>query len=146
MRILIHEYTKRYKRLIVISGTVNDFNHDGLADENEITADRIKRSGVMAKIPTHIFAVLIRCSDMKWTADGHSCKDATQTRVLSFVLPNHPDDLNCLDVEEYLRTNTARVRDIELLTGLEFFTSRSRYPETVALKMRTYIQNGIWST
>lgn len=33
-------YAKHYKRLIVISGAVNDFDHDGLADDVETTAER----------------------------------------------------------------------------------------------------------
>lgn len=45
---------------------------------------------------------------------------------------------------EYLFVNTARIRDIELLTGLEFFIDRNRYDENVAVRMRTYIQQNLW--
>lgn len=45
---------------------------------------------------------------------------------------------------EYLYRNTLRIRDIELLTGLEFFTDRQFYPDEVALRLRTFINDALW--
>lgn len=46
--------------------------------------------------PSHIFRILLRCNDSRWSADNQTCRDVSETRALAFILPNVPDDLNCL--------------------------------------------------
>lgn len=40
---------------------------------------------------------------------------------------------------EYLYDNTVRMRDIELLTGMEFFTDRSVWSDMEAIQLRTLL-------
>ena len=41
----------------------------------------------------------------------------------------------------YIKYNVARVRDIELLTGLQFFPNMENTPR---LRLDTYLQVGLW--
>ena len=43
--------------------------------------------------------------------------------------------------KDYLGDNEARVRDVEIITGLEFFTSLS---VDSAIRTRTYLPSGVW--
>ena len=45
---------------------------------------------------------------------------------------------------EFLFLNTARVKDIELLTGLSFFQDPAWYPEIESLRIRTEIVENLW--
>ncbi|KHN78351.1 Ectonucleotide pyrophosphatase/phosphodiesterase C27A7.1 [Toxocara canis] len=135
---LIEKYRRHYKRILFYAGPIFDYNSDGLLDSAEV----VNREN--STEPTHIFVILLRCVDGKWTADGKSCLDPELTRTLSFVLPNLSSDFNCLHPEEYLFYNTVRIRDIELLTGLEFFTDRTVWPLDVALRLRTAINEELW--
>lgn len=47
-------------------------------------------------------------------------------------------------MEEYLFLNTARIRDIELLTNLEWFTDRNIYSIEQALLLRTALTEQLW--
>lgn len=42
---------------------------------------------------------------------------------------------------QYLEDNEARVRDVELITGFQFFPA---IPFTQAVAMRTYLPSGLW--
>jgi hypothetical protein len=94
--------------------------------------------------PSHIARVIIRCVDDAWHINGASCKRPSDTRILAFILPNVNKDLNCLSSSDYLLKNTARVRDVELLTNTEFFQERMWYPERDALRWRVNITEEIW--
>lgn len=47
-------------------------------------------------------------------------------------------------MEEYLFVNTVRIRDIELLTNLEWFTNRNVYSPDQALLLRTALADQLW--
>ncbi|KAH7730536.1 Type I phosphodiesterase / nucleotide pyrophosphatase family protein [Aphelenchoides avenae] len=132
---LIRQYQRHYKRLIMFSGPVYDEDNDGLRD-------RISpKDG--PKAPTHLFVILLRCSG-PWHRSLRYCEDPERTRTLAFLLPLVENDFNCLFPVEYLFRNTARVRDIELLTGLEWFTNRDVYPLEIAFRLRTQINEQLW--
>jgi len=129
---LLDKYQRHYKIIRMFAGPIYDKNNDGLEDE-------------VKERPTHIFIVLIRCSfATNWKTDYTHCEDPAATRILSFALPLVDRDYNCLYPMEYLYRNTLRVRDIELLTGLEFFTDRQFYPDEIALQLRTFINEALW--
>lgn len=46
--------------------------------------------------PSHIFRVIFRCKDSYWMENEFQCEDAKSLDALAFVLPNVPDDYNCL--------------------------------------------------
>uniref|UniRef100_A0A914VH13 DNA/RNA non-specific endonuclease domain-containing protein n=1 Tax=Plectus sambesii TaxID=2011161 RepID=A0A914VH13_9BILA len=141
MQELTLQYARHFGRLIVISGVIYDYDHDGLADG--LDAIRILGSNMSNRnLSTHIYQIIIRC-DAAWVKDN-SCQNTTMANVLSFVLPNQPNDINCLPANDYLLQNTARVRDIELLTGLEFFSDRKIWPRDEAMRLRTHVNQELW--
>uniref|UniRef100_A0A7E4UNB3 NUC domain-containing protein n=1 Tax=Panagrellus redivivus TaxID=6233 RepID=A0A7E4UNB3_PANRE len=128
---LIYKYRIHYKTLRMFSGVIWDRNNDGLADE------------VKEGPPTHVFVVLFRCSGA-WNTNLTHCVDPEATRVLSFALPLTEKDHNCMYHIEFLFRNTVRVRDVELLTGLQFFTDRVHYHPDLAIRLRTAVVEQLW--
>ncbi|KAK7825598.1 hypothetical protein U0070_016238 [Myodes glareolus] len=134
------KYASERNGVNVISGPVFDYNYDGLRD----TEDEIKQyvEGSSIPIPTHYYSIITSCLDFTQPAD----KCDGPLSVSSFILPHRPDnDESCNSsedeskwVEDLMKMHTARVRDIEHLTGLDFYRKTSRsYSEILALK--TYL-------
>lgn len=96
------------------------------------------------RLPSHIVRVIIRCDDRAWHINGANCKRSSKTRVLAFILPNVKTDLNCMAPSKYLLKNSARVRDVELLTNTEFFQEKMWYSERDALRWRVNIVEELW--
>lgn len=86
----------------------------------------------------------MRCEGNAWNIDQHRCREESSTRVIAFVIPNQPKEKNCLEPLDYLLLNTARIKDIELLTGLHFFQEPSWYSESESLRIRTEITQTLW--
>uniref|UniRef100_A0A8C9U5H6 Ectonucleotide pyrophosphatase/phosphodiesterase 2 n=1 Tax=Scleropages formosus TaxID=113540 RepID=A0A8C9U5H6_SCLFO len=138
-KILVKRYASERNGINVVSGPIFDYDYDGLRD----TAEKRKQyvSGSVA-IPTHYYSVLTSCLDYTQTVDA--CDGPLS--VFSFILPHRADnDESCNSsedeskwVEELMKMHTARVRDVELLTGLDFYRRTSRtYNEILSLK--TYL-------
>uniref|UniRef100_A0A1I7RSU5 Venom phosphodiesterase 2 n=1 Tax=Bursaphelenchus xylophilus TaxID=6326 RepID=A0A1I7RSU5_BURXY len=134
---LLKKYQRHYKNLVMFAGPIYDVDHNGLRDSTEQIVN------VAKKQPTHVFIILLRCKG-SWHRSGRYCEDSKATRVLSFLLPLLDSDLNCLQPLEYLYRHTCRVRDIELLTGLEWFTNRAVYDDELALRLRTQQNEELW--
>ncbi|MFH4982623.1 hypothetical protein AB6A40_009332 [Gnathostoma spinigerum] len=128
----IEGYLKEYGRLLVFAGPVYDFDYDGRRDK--VAADK----GSGSKF-SDVFVVLLRCSKKGagWIEDGTACVNAEDTRIVSYVLPHVKEDNNCLKEDEYLHDNVATIRDVERLTGLRFFSNPKKWPEKIALRLRT---------
>ncbi|XP_044150313.1 ectonucleotide pyrophosphatase/phosphodiesterase family member 2 isoform X2 [Bufo gargarizans] len=135
-RVLIKRYASERNGVNVLAGPIFDYDYDGLYD----TPDKIKTfvDGTIP-VPTHYFCILSSCLDFNQPAD--SCDG--RLSVTSFIIPHRPDnDESCSSsedeskwVEELLKMHTARVRDIESLTGLDFYRKTSRsYTEILSLK------------
>ncbi|XP_038600978.1 ectonucleotide pyrophosphatase/phosphodiesterase family member 2 isoform X1 [Tachyglossus aculeatus] len=139
-RVLVKRYATERNGVNVISGPIFDYDYDGLHD----TYDKIKQfvEGSEIPIPTHYYSIITSCLDFTQPAD----KCDGPLSVLSFILPHRPDNEESCNsseeeskwVEDLLKMHTARVRDIEQLTSLDFFRKTSRsYPEILSLK--TYL-------
>ncbi|NWI00107.1 ENPP2 phosphodiesterase, partial [Tichodroma muraria] len=139
-RVLVKRYATERNGVNVISGPIFDYDYDGLHD----TPDKIKQfvEGSAIPVPTHYYAIITSCLDFTQPAD----KCDGPLSVLSYILPHQPDnDESCNSsedeskwVEDLLKMHTARVRDIEQLTSLDFFRKTSRsYTEILSLK--TYL-------
>ncbi|XP_048210049.1 ectonucleotide pyrophosphatase/phosphodiesterase family member 3 isoform X2 [Perognathus longimembris pacificus] len=124
----------------VISGPIFDYNYDGHFDApNEIT-EHIANTDI--PIPTHYFVVLTSCKDRSHTPDN--CPEWLE--VLPFIIPHQPTNVeSCpgnttgdLWVEERFRAHVARVRDVELLTGLDFYQDKAQ-PVSEILQLKTYL-------
>nr|CAD2172543.1 unnamed protein product [Meloidogyne enterolobii] len=136
---LTKQYVQHYRHLLMWSGPIFDHNNDGIADE--IIIGGLKNANKFTPIPSHIFLILLRCSNSSWNGEGRQCEDLEQTRTLAFVLPIVEKDLNCLFSVEYIFRHTTRIRDIELLTGNEWFVD---YPQDLAIQLRTNLNEELW--
>ncbi|VDN18397.1 unnamed protein product [Gongylonema pulchrum] len=141
---LVSDYAKFYGELLVMSGPVYDFDNNGVADPKQSRSN---------SVPSHIFFVIFRCEKSEWLRDTFQCKQPDALRALSFVLPNVKHDYNCLEPSVYLTTNLVRLRDVELLTGIEFLPtfrqSKSQvkefYDDDFALTLRTWMPDKLWA-
>ncbi|XP_018408839.1 PREDICTED: ectonucleotide pyrophosphatase/phosphodiesterase family member 2 [Nanorana parkeri] len=135
-RVLMKRYASERNGVNVITGPIFDYDYDGLYD----TSDKIKTfvDGTIS-VPTHYFCIITSCLDFNQPADN--CDG--RLSVMSFIIPHRPDnDESCNNsedeskwVEELLKMHTARVKDIEQLTGLDFYRKTNRgYTEILSLK------------
>ncbi|XP_069813261.1 autotaxin isoform X7 [Dendropsophus ebraccatus] len=135
-RVLIKRFASERNGINVLAGPIFDYDYDGLYD----TPEKIKTfvDGTIP-VPTHYFYIITSCLDFNQPADN--CDG--RLSVMSFIIPHRPDnDESCNNsedeskwVEELLKMHTSRVRDIEQLTGLDFYRKTSRsYTEILSLK------------
>uniref|UniRef100_A0A8B9Q1P0 Ectonucleotide pyrophosphatase/phosphodiesterase 1 n=1 Tax=Apteryx owenii TaxID=8824 RepID=A0A8B9Q1P0_APTOW len=134
---LLPEYAAARNGVNVVSGPVFDYDYDGLYD----TLEKVKRHPGNSEIPipTHFFIVLTSCKNTSETP--LECEESLDT--LPFIVPHREDNSeSCTSesmwVEERMKFHTARVRDIELLTGLSFYQDRKQ-PVSEILQLKTYL-------
>ncbi|XP_028985632.1 ectonucleotide pyrophosphatase/phosphodiesterase family member 2 isoform X3 [Betta splendens] len=139
---LVKKYATERNGINILTGPIFDYDYDGVRDPFEKI--RETSSGTVP-IPTHYFVVLTSCLDFTETAD--SCSGPYSSNA--FILPHRSsNDETCNSseeesrwVEDLMKMHTARVRDIEILTGLDLYRRTSRtYAEILSLKtyMHTY--------
>uniref|UniRef100_A0A3Q3A3D5 Ectonucleotide pyrophosphatase/phosphodiesterase 2 n=1 Tax=Kryptolebias marmoratus TaxID=37003 RepID=A0A3Q3A3D5_KRYMA len=136
---LLRRYAEENNGINVLSGPIFDNNYDNLRD----TTEKIKEfSGDSPAIPTHFYTIVTSCQEINQTVE--ECEGAL--KVFSFIVPHRPDNSETCNsaedesqwVEDLLKLHTARVRDVELLTGLDLFRSTNlTYTSTLSLK--TYL-------
>ncbi|GCC23754.1 hypothetical protein chiPu_0002152 [Chiloscyllium punctatum] len=124
----------------VMTGPVFDYNYDGHFD----TLEQIKGhvNGTVIPIPTHFYVVLTNCNNTAQTPQ--QCKGSLRAR--SFILPHRQDNSeSCPNnkkesqwIEERIWAHTARVRDVELITGLDFYQERKQ-PVNEILQLKTFL-------
>lgn len=139
---MVRDLAANYSHVYVISGSIFDENADGLRDEDESITRWLKNDTSSVAIPTHYYKIIMRCDTSKkpyYKVPG--CEGRLE--VISFVLPHLPK-LPCFKYEsssKYLLENTARVRDIELLTGIKFF---SGLPPAEQARLKTISPVKLW--
>ncbi|XP_075900011.1 autotaxin-like [Nelusetta ayraudi] len=121
----------------VLVGPVFDHDYDGHRDSAQLIREFSRREGLT--VPTHFFTVVTTCREQNQTVD--ECDGPLD--VFSFLLPHREDNSEACNsgedeshwVEELLKLHTARVRDVELLTGLDLYRSTNlTYSSTLRLK------------
>ncbi|XP_071062212.1 autotaxin isoform X1 [Pseudochaenichthys georgianus] len=141
-RALVKRYATERNGVNVLIGPIFDYDYDGVRD----SAEKIKEyvSG-MIPVPTHYFVVLSSCLDFTQPADA--CSGPLSSAA--FILPHRAsNEETCTSseeesrwVEDLMKMHTARVRDVEILTGLDLYRRTTRsYGEILSLKtyMHTY--------
>uniref|UniRef100_A0A3B4UI61 Venom phosphodiesterase 1-like n=1 Tax=Seriola dumerili TaxID=41447 RepID=A0A3B4UI61_SERDU len=133
---LLKKYASVYNGINVVIGPVFDYNYDGHYD----TPEQIQFvSGTNISIPTHYFAVLTSCRDSAQSVT--TCMGELQT--VSFLLPHRPNNSeSCKStgdesywVEDHMWFHQSRVRDVEWITGLDFYQGSNRpIPELLRVK------------
>ncbi|KAI5193960.1 ectonucleotide pyrophosphatase/phosphodiesterase family member 3 [Manis pentadactyla] len=138
--VLLVKHAMERNGVNVVSGPVFDYNYDGHFDApNEIT-EYVANTNV--PIPTHYFVVLTSCKNKSYTPDA--CPGWLD--VLSFIIPHRPTNVeSCPEnkpeavwIEERLKAHTARVRDVELLTGLDLYQEKVQAVSEI-LQLKTYL-------
>ncbi|EYC19918.1 hypothetical protein Y032_0023g779 [Ancylostoma ceylanicum] len=128
----LNDYTKdiveKLGRVLSITGTTYDEDYDGKHSASTITSP----------YPTHLFRILIAC-DGSWSDSGPFCHKPEHTKVLSFVFPHVDGDPNCLTRDKFLLQYTARIKDVESITGQFFNFTNLPYHQQVLLKLHTNI-------
>uniref|UniRef100_A0A8C2YYL4 Extracellular Endonuclease subunit A domain-containing protein n=1 Tax=Cyclopterus lumpus TaxID=8103 RepID=A0A8C2YYL4_CYCLU len=135
---LLKKYASLHHGVNVVTGPAFDFNHDGQSDTREQLQQFVP--GTNISVPTHFFAVLTSCSDSASPVSG--CAGGLQTA--SFLLPHRPDNSeSCKStqaeahwVEDLVWFHQSRVRDVEWITGLDFYQGSNR-PIVDLLRMKT---------
>ncbi|KAM9737839.1 venom phosphodiesterase CdcPDE [Menidia menidia] len=138
-RTLLKYYAFVYNGINVVTGPVFDYNYDGKYDTPERTQQFVP--GTNITVPTHYFVVLTSCRDPAQTVSA--CTAELQTA--SFLLPhrsNHSESCRSTEaesqwVEDHMWFHQARVRDVEWITGLDFYQGSGRpLPELLMMKTR----------
>uniref|UniRef100_A0A667XTW6 Ectonucleotide pyrophosphatase/phosphodiesterase 2 n=1 Tax=Myripristis murdjan TaxID=586833 RepID=A0A667XTW6_9TELE len=128
---LLRRYADENNGVNVLTGPVFDHDYDGLRDASD-TIQEITLSLQYSVCLSELNRTVEEC-------DG-------PLAVFSFLLPHRHDNSESCNsaedesqwVEELLKLHTARVRDVELLTGLDLYRSTNlTYTDTLSLK--TYL-------
>ncbi|XP_042363020.1 venom phosphodiesterase 1 [Plectropomus leopardus] len=136
---LLKKYASVYNGVNVVTGPAFDFNYDGRYDTPEQLQEFV--SGTNISIPTHYFAVMTSCRDSALPVS--TC--VGELRTVSFLLPHRPVNLeSCKSsqaeshwVEDLMWFHQSRVRDVEWITGLDFYQDSNRpIPELLKVKTR----------
>ncbi|XP_078612809.1 venom phosphodiesterase 2-like isoform X2 [Branchiostoma floridae x Branchiostoma japonicum] len=134
---LVASWAQTYQGVHVVTGPIFDYNFDGLRDN--ITAQYMRfvedtTTGMPTRIPlpTHYFVTVTRCDG----ASLVSTVGCSRWQVVSFILPHADSIPTCMAPREYLSMNVARVKDVELLTGLTFYRD---LPVTDAIRLKTHL-------
>ncbi|CAG6016118.1 unnamed protein product [Menidia menidia] len=141
-RVLVKKYATERNGVNILSGPIFDYDYNGVRDSTEKIKDSLRDT---VSIPTHYFLVLTSCLDFTQAAD--SCGGPLSSAA--FILPHRPNNEESCNsseeesrwVEDLMKMHTARVRDVEILTGLDLYRRTTRsYAEILSLKthMHTY--------
>uniref|UniRef100_A0A803V0Y5 Ectonucleotide pyrophosphatase/phosphodiesterase 3 n=1 Tax=Ficedula albicollis TaxID=59894 RepID=A0A803V0Y5_FICAL len=137
--VLLQKYARERNGVNVISGPVFDYNYDGHFDSPE----EIKYvNNTKIPVPTHYYVILTSCKNTSYTP--LNCSGSLD--ALSFIIPHRPDNTeSCAEnkmpsewVEERVQAHAARVRDVELLTGLDFYQERNESVSEI-LRLKTFL-------
>ncbi|CAH1795254.1 unnamed protein product, partial [Owenia fusiformis] len=132
---MLLQYGQRFETVQITSGPIFDYNYDGLADSPNDIERRVGDGPV--PIPTHYFVISTRCAG---TLDANN-QCSAELKVQTFIIPHAPSISNCMANDEFLANNIARVKDVELLTGLEFFPNMN---QEQAVRVRTSLPEALW--
>uniref|UniRef100_A0A0N4WYQ8 NUC domain-containing protein n=1 Tax=Haemonchus placei TaxID=6290 RepID=A0A0N4WYQ8_HAEPC len=125
------EIVSKRGQVISITGWVYNYNYDGMY--SKLQPHRTE--------PTHIFRILIACKK-NWSENGPYCEKSEDTEALSFILPHVEIDHNCLSQKELLLQYSARVKDVEQISGQYFNLTKLPYLEQ--LKLKLHVITELW--
>nr|CDJ90273.1 RNA-directed DNA polymerase (reverse transcriptase) domain containing protein [Haemonchus contortus] len=118
-------------KVISITGWVYNYNYDGMYSKLQ----------PHETAPTHIFRILIACKE-NWSESGPYCENSEDTEALAFILPHVEIDHNCLSQKELLLQYSARIKDVEEISGQYFNLTKLPYMEQ--LKLKLHVITELW--
>ncbi|XP_045120435.1 venom phosphodiesterase-like isoform X2 [Portunus trituberculatus] len=119
--------------LNVVAGPVMDYNADTIVDD----LGELGRSGELV-VPSHIFLVVSRC-----VAPVPSLSQCPHDKLdaEAFVFPQFIPVTNCLESARFLQEYSAKVGDVEGITGLQFFPKLDYYQH---VRLKTRMHSNAW--
>lgn len=128
---LLVKFSQKLNGVNVVSGPIFDNDFDGNYDfMNKGTPNG-------APIPTHYFVILTSCKNS--SIPVRQCDGPLD--AVSFILPHRAERLETCHngsdyswLQDWVQFHVARIRDVELLTGLSFYHDRISVVETLQLK------------
>ncbi|MCJ8750246.1 hypothetical protein PDJAM_G00260320 [Pangasius djambal] len=133
--VLVVKYSKSVNGVNVVSGPIFDKDFDGKYDVMK------RKTKNKAPVPTHFFVIVTSCENL--SAAPQKCDGPLE--AVSFILPHRPDNMETCHngseyswVQDWTQLHAARIRDIELLTGLSFYPDLS--PVEDALQLKTFLK------
>ncbi|XP_053502478.1 ectonucleotide pyrophosphatase/phosphodiesterase family member 1 isoform X1 [Ictalurus furcatus] len=134
--VLVVKYSENLNGVNVMSGPIFDKDFDGKYDNMKLNTK------YNASIPTHFFVILMSCKNLSVALQ--KCDSPIET--VSFILPHRPDNIETCHngseyswVQDWTQLHVARIRDIELLTGLSFYPDL--LPVEDALQLKTFLKS-----
>ncbi|XP_064119927.1 venom phosphodiesterase-like [Macrobrachium nipponense] len=124
-------------RWVVVGGPLNVVMGPAFDNDADSHVDDFTGFGI-PEVPSDLFVVLTRCLKNVISVD-HCPYDHLD--VLSFIYPLDEPVSNCLDEERYALEFTAKIRDVEMATGLTFYPDLS-FRDRVTLEQR--ITSNLW--
>uniref|UniRef100_A0AAY4C3K4 SMB domain-containing protein n=1 Tax=Denticeps clupeoides TaxID=299321 RepID=A0AAY4C3K4_9TELE len=145
--VLLKKYAMQYNGINVVTGPVFDYNYDGLYDTVEQIQQHVP--GTNIPVPTHYFMVLTSCKNI--SVPMSLCYQELQT--VSFIVPHRADNSETCNssesesqwVEDLLWFHQSRVRDVEWITGLDFFQDSIR-PVAELLRVKSLPKSKTFQT
>ncbi|EYC16616.1 hypothetical protein Y032_0033g2750 [Ancylostoma ceylanicum] len=132
----LNDYTQKIVtklgRVLSITGTAYDEDYDG----------KYSSPRTSSQYPTHLFRILVACGNGGWSNAGPFCNRTEETKALSFVFPHMDADPNCLPKHELLLQYTARIKDVESISGQHFNFTNVSDMRQMLLKM--HINSELW--
>ncbi|XP_050692427.1 venom phosphodiesterase-like isoform X2 [Eriocheir sinensis] len=129
---LVARWRVPYGPLNVVAGPVMDYDGDTVADEE------MGRGEHLVAVPTHLFLVVTRC--VAPVSGLHLCPHH-KLDSLAFVFPQLIPVTNCLDSARFAQEYSAKVKDVEAITGLRLFPEVPYYDQA---KLRIRMHSNIW--
>lgn len=130
---LVGRWSLQHGPINVIAGPVMDYNADSLADD----LTTLGRGGELV-VPSHIFLVVSRC-----VAPVVSLTQCPQHKLdtQAFVFPQFIPVTNCLDGPRFVQEYSAKIGDVEGITGLRFFPKLGYYQRA---RLRVRMHSNVW--
>ncbi|CAG0912382.1 unnamed protein product [Notodromas monacha] len=127
----VEAWLEHFKNMHITIGPVFDYDGDGIKDE-------LNKS--VPAIPSHIFYIFKRCLEDPDEYAVQQCPEESLDAI-AVVLPNDEENVNCEAPPEFLSRHSARIRDIEMLTGLYFPQAQDT---TENLRLRMKVPGKVW--
>nr|XP_002120081.1 venom phosphodiesterase 2-like isoform X2 [Ciona intestinalis] len=128
---VLADWSVKYGGINVIAGPAFDYNYDSLPDTTDDLMTWQKYIGTgndTILIPSHFFIIVTRCLEYEVMKIDQCVNSPTKLEVLSWIVPNYKEppcgamsNQPASDwIPKTLKEHVARLRDVEILTGLSF--------------------------
>nr|XP_039256745.1 venom phosphodiesterase 2-like [Styela clava] len=140
MSMTLNNWANLYNGITVDVGPIFDYDSNGIADSQNMRKSNgsftVDDDSESTPIPTHFFLVMTRCKDYNGDRSIQDCAgNIDNIDVLNFIIPNYKEP-QCYQegtsqkdwIPKLLHRHVARIKDVELLTKISFFSKQVSSP------------------